>query len=77
MEILECELVPVLKLSIIVALLLNGVICEVDVYVVEVIGVVLFARCANVPIIVVVPFLHTINGGPQAVCTDVKLPPLD
>ena len=48
-----------------------------DVYVVEVIGVVLFARCANVPIIVVVPFLHTINGGPQAVCTDVKLPPLD
>lgn len=48
-----------------------------NVYVVEVIGVVLFARCANVPIIVVVPFLHTINGGPQPVSTDVELPPLN
>jgi hypothetical protein len=43
LEILERLLVPVLKLPIIIALLLYGVIREVNVNVVEVIGVVLFA----------------------------------
>lgn len=64
LEILEGKLVSIFKLPIVVTLLLYCVIREVNVYVVEVISVVLFARCANVPIIVVVPFLHTINRGP-------------
>ena len=76
LEIFEGQLVPVLKLPVVVALLLYCIICEVNVDVVQVVGVVLLARCANIPIIVVVSFLHAINRGPQPIRSDVKLPPL-
>jgi hypothetical protein len=58
----QCSyLVSILKLAIVIALLLNGVVRQMYELIGQVIRVVLLARSPNVPIIVKVALLHSSN----------------
>lgn len=77
LKIFEREFVAILELAIVITLLLDSIIRQVDVLVVQIARVVLFAGCADVTVVVVVTLLDTIDGGPEAVSANVEFASLD
>ena len=72
-EVLQAELVAILKLPVVVRLLLYGVIGQVDEWVWHVIKGVLTTACPNVPILVAVALQAPIDTCQQAKAAEVKL----
>lgn len=72
-EVLEAQLVSILKLSVVVRFLLNSIVCQMHKLVANVVERVLSAACSDVAILVAVAFETAIDARQQSEAPEIEL----
>lgn len=70
-------LIPIFELAIVLTLLLYCIICQVYELILNVVDVVLLARCPDIAILIEIALLKLVHTGYQPITSEVKLPLLN
>lgn len=77
LEVLIRDLIPTLKLPVVLTLLLHRIIRKVNEPVAQVLQIKLLAGSADVSVLIEVTFRHSIDRSEHAIAPDVELPIID
>lgn len=73
LEVVETHFVPVFILAIVLGVFLDCIICQVDVFIVQLIDVELLATCPDVSIFIKVSFQASIDACHKAIAPEIEL----
>lgn len=72
LEVIETHFVSIFILPIILGILLNSIVCQVNIFVVKVLNIELLTAGSNVAILIEIAFKVTVDRGHQAITPEVE-----